>query len=190
RCGRTEEVVAAFHRFDAWAAETGRPTPLAVAHRCRALLLPPGQDREEPLEAALRSHRLHPHPYEQARTELVYGQWLRRTRRRRAARTLLRAALDRFEQLGAAPWARQARAELRATGDPAASPASRPPHSLLTAQERQVARLASHGVSNRDIASQLFLSPRTVGNHLYNAFRKLGIASRHDLESLFERDPL
>jgi DNA-binding CsgD family transcriptional regulator len=189
RCGRTEEVAAAFRRFEAWADQTGRPTPQAVAHRCRALLAATDEDRETHFEAALRAHALDPHPYEQARTELIYGQWMRRTRRRRTARTLLHAARERFEHLGARPWARRAGAELRATGDPLTTRAERSaPGDLLTAQERQVARLASRGVSNRDIAAQLFLSPRTVGNHLYNTFRKLGIASRRDLQEVLGRD--
>ncbi|GAA4513311.1 helix-turn-helix transcriptional regulator [Nonomuraea ferruginea] len=185
RCAQPERARATFHRFYAWAAQTGRPTPEALAHRCRALLMPPGSpddDRQACFEAALRAHHRDPQPYEQARTELVYGQWLRRTRRKRAARELLEASRERFDQLGARPWARRAAAELRATGDPRhGRAAGHVPRNLLTAQERQIARLASRGVRNRDIAAQLFLSPRTVGNHLYNVFRKLGITSRRDL---------
>ncbi|MEV0388571.1 LuxR C-terminal-related transcriptional regulator [Nonomuraea sp. NPDC050643] len=183
---RPDPAATAFHRFDAWAVQTGRPTPEALAHRCRALLLPPGSpddDRQGHFEAALRAHGLDPQAYEQARTELVYGRWLRRTRRKRAARELLRAARERFEHLGARPWAR------RAAGEPSPARTGSPvPRDLLTAQERQVTRLASRGVSNRDIAAQLFLSPRTVGNHLYNAFRKLGITSRRDLGVLLGHD--
>ncbi|KAB8195307.1 AAA family ATPase [Nonomuraea phyllanthi] len=192
RCARPDRAAAAFHRFDAWAAQTGRATPEAIAHRCRALLLPPGSrddDRQAHFEAAMYAHRLDPQPYEQARTELLYGGWLRRTRRKRAARELLHAARERFAHLGARPWARRAAAELRATGDPAPTGTEKhTPYDLLTTQERQVARLASRGVSNRDIAAQLFLSPRTVGNHLYRAFRKLGITSRHDLGALLGHD--
>ncbi|MFD2351197.1 hypothetical protein ACFSTC_20510 [Nonomuraea ferruginea] len=125
--------------------------------------MPPGSpddDRQACFEAALRAHHRDPQPYEQARTELVYGQWLRRTRRKRAARELLEASRERFDQLGARPWARRAAAELRATGDPRhGRAAGHVPRNLLTAQERQIARLASRGVRNRDIAAQLFLSP-------------------------------
>nr|WP_246268800.1 helix-turn-helix transcriptional regulator [Nonomuraea typhae] len=82
-------------------------------------------------------------------------------------------------------WAERARAELRLTGDvPAAPRRDDDPLSVLTAQERQVVRLAATGASNRDIAAQLFLSPRTVGYHLYKAFPKLGIASRSQLAAL------
>ncbi|GHC79280.1 hypothetical protein GCM10010349_61120 [Streptomyces flavofungini] len=90
-----------------------------------------------------------------------------------------------FEQVEAAPWAERARAELRATGE-SRSP-QRPDHltaARLTPQERQVVRLAATGMSNRDIGAHLFLSPRTVGYHLYNAYPKLGVASRGDLPHL------
>ncbi|MFI7424915.1 LuxR C-terminal-related transcriptional regulator [Nonomuraea sp. NPDC049684] len=109
---------------------------------------------------------------------------MRRARRRAEARPPLRSALEIFDRLGAAPWAERARAELRATGDSA--PAARPADALaaLTPQELQVVRLAAAGVSNRDIAAQLFLSHRTVEYHLYKAYPKLGIGSRQELAGL------
>lgn len=183
RSGRAGEAAGAFRRFEIWAEMTGQSAPDAVAHRCRALLLPTGEGRGDHFDAAMRAHQLDEQPYELARTELLYGQWLRRSRHRHGARELLRSARDRFDHLGAGLWKRRAEAELRATGDLSRAQ-NTDPLSRLTAQERQVAELASRGASNRDIAAQLFLSPRTVGNHLYNAFRKLGITSRHDLERL------
>ena len=112
---------------------------------------------------------------------MLYGAWLRRTRRKAEARTQLRAALDYLDRIGTTPWAEQARAELTATGVTAPRP-DRAGLPRLTPQELQVARLAAQGLSNRDIAAQLFLSPRTVGYHLYKAYPKLGITSRSELD--------
>ena len=96
------------------------------------------------------------------------------------ARTYLRAALERFEALGSALWAERARSELRATGETARK---RDPSTLdqLTAQEVHIAQLVAEGRTNRDVAGQLFLSPRTIDFHLRNVYRKLGIASRMEL---------
>ncbi len=170
--------------FASWAAETAQPWALAVAARCRALLAwsDDSADPEPHFAAALRLHRHGSRPFELARTELAYGEWLRRVRRRRSqARVHLRAALDVFDRLGATPWSQRARLELRASGETARPrPAAVPPE-RLTPQELQVARLAAQGGSNRAIAAQLFLSPRTVGYHLHNVFTKLGISSRAEL---------
>jgi len=105
----------------------------------------------------------------------------------RALRTQLRAALDVFDRLGAAPWSGRAAAELRATGVVMPQGSGRQgPGALgeLTPQELQIVRLAGQGLSNRDIAAQLFLSPRTVGYHLYKAYPKLGVAARSELPDL------
>jgi DNA-binding NarL/FixJ family response regulator len=119
-------------------------------------------------------------PLQRARTELLYGEWLRRQRRRTDARVHLRAALQAFRRLGAIPWAERAEAELRATGETArkrdVSAADQ-----LTPQELQIAGLVTDGLTNREIAAQLYLSPRTVDYHLRKVFTKLGIASRTDL---------
>jgi DNA-binding CsgD family transcriptional regulator len=122
-------------------------------------------------------------PFELARTELVYGEWLRRARRRADARSHLRAALEAFERLGAAPWAARARAELRASGETAPT---RDPSSLtqLTPQERQVARLAAQGLANQRIAERLFVSRHTVGYHLHKVYAELNITSRAELGQL------
>jgi len=116
---------------------------------------------------------------------LLYGEWLRRHRRGTDARAHLRAALALFDRTAARPWADRARAELRAAGEPTAPGASAPDQlTLLTAQELQVVRLAASGATNRDIAAQLFISPRTVSHHLYRAFPKLGVTNRTSLARL------
>jgi DNA-binding CsgD family transcriptional regulator len=154
-------------------------------HRCRALISQ-GDQSERHFQAALATHGLTELPLELARTQLLYGQWLRRARRRADARPHLRRALETFERLGAHPWADQARAELRASGQSARrrDPSTR---GQLTPQELQITRLASQGLTNQEIASQLFLSPHTVSYHLHQIYIKLGIASRADLDQL-DRD--
>jgi DNA-binding NarL/FixJ family response regulator len=122
-------------------------------------------------------------PYERARTELAFGETLRRSRRRVEAREHLRTALQGFEQLGAEHWAERAREELRASGQTARrrEPSTRED---LTQQELQITRLVAQGLSNREVAAQLFLSPRTIDFHLRNVFRKLGVTSRMQLAQL------
>ncbi|GIG57703.1 transcriptional regulator [Longispora fulva] len=187
RLGRPERAVAPLARFEAWAGHTGQPWALALALRCRALLTGEEADHDAAHEAARpvmdptgqRPER----PFERARTDLLYGEWLRRGRRRAEARGPLRTAMEIFEQLGAEPWATRARAELGATGDAAPAPRSGP-LAVLTPQELAIVHLAAQGLSNRDIAARLFLSPRTVGHHLYKAYPKLGILSRGELAKL------
>ncbi len=118
--------------------------------------------------------------FEEARTRLVYGEHLRRMKRRSDARTQLRAAIDIFERLGAAPWEERARTEFRATGETARK---RDPSTLdqLTPQEMQIVRHVAEGTTNKAVAAQLFISPRTVAYHLRNVFVKLGISSRAEL---------
>ena len=119
-------------------------------------------------------------PFHRARNQLLYGEWLRRERSRREARVHLRAASELFRALGAAPWEERAAAELRATGETARK---RDPSTLdqLTPQELQIADLVADGLTNREIATQLYLSPRTIEYHLRKVFSKLGIASRSEL---------
>ncbi|WUH98202.1 LuxR family transcriptional regulator [Spirillospora sp. NBC_00431] len=171
----------AYERFRAWAEAGKQPWALAVALHCEALLT----DSEEPYEAAIRLHEQSTRPFERARTELLYGEWLRRARRRSDARVPLRSAMETFERLRATPWLERARAELRATGESGASVPTAPDLlDRLTPQELQVVRLAAAGTSSREIAAQLFLSPRTVEYHLYKAYPKLGISSRKELSRL------
>jgi DNA-binding CsgD family transcriptional regulator len=162
--------------FLAWARHARTPSSEALAQRCQALAS--GDDPEGHYLAALKHHD---ESFEQARTQLLYGVWLRRVRRKAEARTQLRAAVGSLDRIGAMPWAEQARAELTATGVTAPRP-DRTGLPRLTPQELQVVRLAARGLSNRDIAAQLFLSPRTVGYHLYKAYPKLGITSRSELD--------
>ncbi|WP_426504370.1 AAA family ATPase [Dactylosporangium sp. McL0621] len=119
-------------------------------------------------------------PFVQARIQLAYGERLRRNRDTARARLYLRAALDTLDGLGAQPWLRRARHELRATG---LADTTRPDTQTvsLTAQERQIAELAATGLTNKQIAQRLFLSHRTVGAHLHRLFPKLGITSRSAL---------
>ncbi|MEU7852201.1 helix-turn-helix transcriptional regulator [Nonomuraea sp. NPDC049141] len=150
------------------------PASRVLVARCHGLI----HDSEEHFTRALNLHQLADQPYEQARTHLAYGEWLRRRRRKAEARPHLRHTREAFERLGARPWVDRAVAELRAASE--ATPTRRrvDPGAQLTAQELQVVRLAATGATNRDIAAHLLLSPRTVGQHLYKAFPKPGISSR------------
>ncbi|MEV6974917.1 AAA family ATPase [Kitasatospora sp. NPDC093806] len=184
RVGEPGRAAEPYERFARWAGAAGTPWAEALRLRCQALL-GPDELAESAYRGALDLHEGTHRPFEQARTALLYGEWLRRERRRTDARPHLSAALETFERVGARPWADRARTELTATGT--AAPADTPPGALtsLTPQELQIARLAAQGLTNRDIAAQLFLSPRTVGHHLYKAYPKLGIASRTELAALF-----
>lgn len=124
-------------------------------------------------------------PFEHARIRLAHGAWLRRQRRQTQAREELALAADVFDQLGARPWAQRARTELRAAG----ASVKRAPGEIapLSAQERRIAELAAAGHSNKEIAAQLYLSPRTVGAHLYRLFPKLGVTSRAALGDVLRR---
>jgi DNA-binding CsgD family transcriptional regulator len=122
-------------------------------------------------------------PFEAARTHLALGEFLRRIRRRVDAREDLRTALRIFDDLGATPWAERARQELRASGETARK-RDESTATALTPQERQVARQVAEGLSNREVAAQLFLSPRTIDFHLRNVFAKTGISSRGELARL------
>lgn len=126
-------------------------------------------------------------PYQRARLLLAYGAWLWRQRRVAESRTPLRAARDAFDALGASAWGERARQELRASGE---TSRSRMPEARdqLTPQELQIAQMAAEGLTNREIAQQLYLSHRTVGSHLYRLFPKLGISSRAQLSSVLAGD--
>ncbi|MFB8241084.1 AAA family ATPase [Kitasatospora purpeofusca] len=200
RAGRPERAAQAAGVLDEWATALDRPALGALAARCRALTGPDGA-AEEHFTTALTLHNGGDgggngdgegdntdgdgNAFDRARTALLYGEWLRRLRRQLDAREQLRAALDGFEALGARPWAERARSELGAAGgETVLTTRQDGPISLLSPQEREVVRLAATGASNREIAAQLFLSPRTVGHHLYRAFPKLGVGSRTELAAL------
>jgi len=178
RAGEPELAIPAMQEFESWADMVGLPWARAVAARCRALLIPTDDSAGSYLPA-LALHDDGNRPHERARTELVYGEALRRARMRTASRIHLRAALASFEQLGAAPWAERARAELRASGETTQSRGVE--WDRLTVQELQIAQLAARGASNPEIAGQLFLSRRTIEYHLHKVFTKLGLASRAEL---------
>ncbi|MGW4118324.1 helix-turn-helix transcriptional regulator [Nocardia sp. NPDC004711] len=183
RTGRTDHLAESLDKLRRWSAASGSLCTRAVYERCLALT-GPADEAEGHYEAAERLHEKGGRPFERARTALLYGAWLRRYQRKAEARTRLRAAAETFDRLGAHPWAERARAELRATGDTGRRPPTASVLDLLTPQELQVVRLAAEGLSNRDIGGQLFLSPRTVGYHLYKAFPKLGVATRAELAAL------
>ena len=166
-----------FDRYTGWVQHSPSPARLSVLARCRALV-GEGDEREQ-FETALAPDATLS-PFVRARTELLYGEWLRRERKRREARRHLRRAADLFRQVGAPPWEERAEAELRATGETARR---RDPSTLdqLTPQELQIAGLVAAGMTNRQIAAQLYLSPRTIDYHLRKVFSKLGVASRTEL---------
>jgi DNA-binding CsgD family transcriptional regulator len=127
-------------------------------------------------------------PFDLARVRLAYGEHLRRNGHMRSARDQLEPALDTFDQLGAEPWAEKARRAVRATGR-VRTRADQSDAAVLTPQEMQIATLAATGLSNKQIAERLYLSPRTVSGHLYRVFPKLDITSRAALRDALERDP-
>jgi DNA-binding CsgD family transcriptional regulator len=124
-------------------------------------------------------------PWEHARIQFAYGQWLRRAHEPTLARVHLRAALETFDRIGAECFAQRAREELRAAGV-AYAVQPHAPAAPLTAQERQIADLAATGLTNKQIAERLFLSHRTVASHLHRLYPKLGVASRTALRAALD----
>lgn len=160
-----------------------RPRPYHRLQLARARALAAGEDAEQWHVAAVTDPYATRWPFELANAQLEYGTWLRRRYRATEARTQLRAALDTFARLGTTAWAELARAELRAAGV-ATEVAEASAWADLTGQERQIARMAASGMTNPEIAAALYLSPRTVSTHLYNAFPKLGVTSRAQLRDV------
>jgi DNA-binding CsgD family transcriptional regulator len=187
RVGDVEAAEPVVERLERWAAADGWTWVSVTAGRCRALITD-GPDADDRFRAALAVDGIGELPFQLARTELAYGEWLRRARRRAEARTQLRAALELFERLDARPWIERASGELRASGETARK---RDPSTLdqLTPQELQVARLATQGLRNREIAAQLLISTHTVSYHLHKVFAKLRITSRAEL-GLMDLDDL
>jgi DNA-binding CsgD family transcriptional regulator len=186
RCEEHESAAAALKAFTPWALASGTDLALGLLARSRALLAADSQAEAEYRLAIdhLRRCRLVP---ELARAHQVYGEWLRRQRRRRDARDQLRRAFELFDKMGLTAFAGRARTELRATGEQAraSSPGGLGSPGVLTAQEAQIARLAAERLSNREIAGRLFISASTVEYHLRKVFRKLGVTSRVQLARAF-----
>lgn len=206
-----DETDSAFHRFMRWPAlldlveaaagsgQTSRltdvmadleaismhsePPILRLSLACARPLLAT-DDEAEHLFAAALAQDLVGYPFLRARTLFSTGRWLRRQRRSAESRSPLRESVALFDALGASAWSRRARHELRATGERIGR---RAPdlRDRLTAQELQIAQLAAEGLSNRQIAERLFLSPRTIGGHLYRIFPKLEITARAQLREVF-----
>ncbi len=206
-----DETDSAFHRFMRWpalldlveaAAGSGQnsrltdviadleavsmhsePPILRLNLACARPLLA-ADDQAEPLFTAALAQDLAGYPFLRARTLFSFGRWLRRRRRSAESRSPLRESVALFDAVGAAVWSRRARQELRATGERVGR---RAPdlRDRLTAQELQIAQLAAEGLSNRQIAERLFLSPRTIGGHLYRIFPKLEITARAQLREAF-----
>jgi DNA-binding CsgD family transcriptional regulator len=178
-CGAQDAIRARVAEFEALARTA--PSPILGVHLLYVRpMLAADAEAERLFEDAL-AHDLTRWPWPRARIELEYGNWLRRGRRLVEARAPLRSALATLEALGAKGWARQARAALRASGERTADGGAETAAATMTAQEMQIARLAADGLSNREIGQQLYLSPRTVGSHLYRIFPKLGVTSRAQL---------
>ncbi|MEV4497706.1 AAA family ATPase [Micromonospora arborensis] len=178
-------ATAALAVFDRWASSTASPLRRALSARCHALLAPRGgAEAERDFQTALRLHPTEAGTFERARTELLFGQELRRSRRPRDARTHLHQAREMFSLLGVACWAEQATTELRAAGE-SVGPPDLPAARLLTGQQLRIAELVAEGATNREIAARMFLSTRTVDHHLRNVFHRLGIRSRTELARAF-----
>jgi DNA-binding CsgD family transcriptional regulator len=182
RTGNAALGTNALERLSVSTRATGTDWALGIEARCRALLSDGDGAEGLYVEALERLGRTRV-KVEHARSHLLYGEWLRRGRRRRDAREHLRTACDLFAAMGLEAFAERARRELRATGETARK---RTPDigGELTAQEALIAQLAREGHSNPAIGAQLFISPRTVEYHLHKVFAKLDIDSRDKLRSL------
>jgi ATP/maltotriose-dependent transcriptional regulator MalT len=194
RAGRRDEALALIEAFDARGRKAGGLWPQAATARLRGLLASDADMRGH-FEAALAVHDRLPMPFERARTLLCFGERLRRARQRAEAREPLKEALETFERLGARGWAERTRTELRATGEQQAR-RTETAAEQLTPHELQIAVLVAQGMTNREAASALFLSPKTIEYHLGQIYRKLDVRGRAQLARLMamelpegERDP-
>jgi DNA-binding CsgD family transcriptional regulator len=184
--GRSADARRLADRFAEVTPAAAAPGLRAVVARCRALTAVDSDESRAAFDEALTAYAQAPDPFEIARTRLLYGSRLRRDGRRVQARELLRAADDSFIGMDFTVWAQRAAGELAATG---ASPRSRTPRVTepLTSQETRVALQAARGLSNKQIAAALFLSPKTIEHHLSSVYRKRGFRSRAELAASFRR---
>lgn len=186
RAGRLDDAARTLGELRAGAQRSGGAWAAAATARYAAVL---GGDDEldEHLAAALAAHERVGFAFEEARTRLLFGERLRRARRRADARRLLAAAEATFSAQGARRWADRAAAELRAAGGrtlhatDARPGASAPPTAGLTPREQEVCALVADGATNAEVAAALFLSTRTVEHHLRHVYRKVGVRSRSEL---------
>ena len=176
RGGATDEATVALERLSERTRASGTEWALGIEARCRALVSDDESLYCESIERLARSRAA----VELARSQLLYGEWLRRKKRRTEAREVLHAAHESFRHMGAEAFAERARRELLATGETVRR-ITADTRDALTPQEIQVARLASDGHTNPEIGAQLFISPRTVQYHLHKVFRKLDLSSRQEL---------
>jgi len=194
RCGTAQEAatravaLGAYRRLTEMAEASGTDWVRGVQARSHALLSE-GDTAEQLYResiACLGKTRLR---VDLARAHLLYGEWLRRERRRHEAREQLRTAHAMLERMGVAAFAERAARELRATGETARKRADVVRREELTTQEAQIARLARDGLSNPEIGTRLFISAHTVQYHLRKVFTKLGITSRSQLDRVVPSEP-
>ncbi|HUK68133.1 MAG TPA: LuxR C-terminal-related transcriptional regulator [Streptosporangiaceae bacterium] len=186
RTGNPRTADDALDRLTETARAGGTEDGLGIEARSRALLSEAEAAEEHHREAIHRLSRTRRRP-DLARAHLLYGEWLRRQRRRRDARDQLRTAFAMFDAMGMEAFASRARAELRATGERARPRRPGAPE-VLTPQEEQIARLVAEHLTNREIAARLFISASTVEYHLRKIFRKLGVSSRAQLARILRGD--
>jgi DNA-binding CsgD family transcriptional regulator len=190
RCGprRPADGGARPHRARAQHSQRkGLPRLEQLVARARGILADPSI-AEAQFDKALADPAGDQWPFERAQLRLEYAEWLRRRRRINDAKPVLAEALGTFRRLGARSCTKRAEGELRACGVavPGAT-GERDALGELTPQQRQIVRLASEGLTNAQIGDRLFLSPRTVGSHLYRSYPKLGVADRHQLRDVIGR---
>lgn len=177
--GRVDDARRVAETLADQATRAGTPLAAALAHRCRGLVA--DEDFAAEFGRALERGEEAGLPLERARTLLAFGRRLARSGARTHARATLREALGAFEQIGAGGWSRRVRAELRGVG---AAGDGLPDDGALTAQEARIAAAVADGATNRELATQLVVSPKTIEYHLARIYRKLGIRSRAELAGL------
>jgi DNA-binding CsgD family transcriptional regulator len=182
RSGRQDHARAVAERMQVIADISGAPLLAMHLSYARAVLAP-DDTAEQHFLAGLACDATHA-PWPRARLQLAYGRWLRRQQQVTESRAPLQAALEAFQRIGAKRWTEEALDELGASGVHVEERAEGSTPNLLSAQESNIARLVAQGLSNREIAQQLYLSPRTVSSHLYRIFPKLGITTRGQLAAL------
>jgi DNA-binding CsgD family transcriptional regulator len=184
RSGHRQEAAEIVERTAQHLGEDVSSRLRALLHRARGQLADPGS-AEPHFRAALDDPFTEHWPFERAQALLDLAEWLRRRRRVAEARAPLAEALETFRRLGAEPWSERARTESRAAGVDLGGSTS-DALADLSPQQQQIIRLAARGLSNREIGERLFISPRTVGSHLYRSFPRLGVTARSQLRAVVE----